>query len=114
MRKQKLPVPIFQRATAKPKSEHKEIAELTRREREILACVANGLRNREIAEKLCISEQTVKTHLTRIFAKLDVNSRLGAALAFYGKDRPADGESAAEGEAAEPVPPPARADSLVS
>jgi DNA-binding NarL/FixJ family response regulator len=40
------------------------------REKEIVALVVNGHRNREIAEKLCISEQTVKTHLYRIFKKL--------------------------------------------
>jgi DNA-binding NarL/FixJ family response regulator len=48
--------------------------------------VAEGISNQEIAQKLCISEQTVKTHLTRIFAKLDVKNRLAAALAFYGKN----------------------------
>jgi len=58
---------------------------LTRREREVLACVAEGISNQAIARKLCISEQTVKTHLTRIFAKLDVKNRLAAALLFYGK-----------------------------
>lgn len=62
------------------------MADLTRREREVLACVAEGISNHEIAQKLCISEQTVKTHLTRIFAKLSVKNRLAAALAFYGKD----------------------------
>ena len=58
---------------------------LTRREREILACVAEGTSNQAIAEKLCISEPTVKTHLSRVYAKLGVKNRLGAALVFYGK-----------------------------
>jgi len=62
------------------------LADLTRREHEVLACVAEGISNHEIARKLCISEQTVKTHLTRIFAKLAVKNRLAAALAFYGKE----------------------------
>lgn len=62
------------------------LADLTRREREVLASVAEGISNQEIAHKLCISEQTVKTHLTRIFAKLAVRNRLAAALAFYGRE----------------------------
>ena len=61
------------------------LAGLTRREREVLACVAQGTSNQEIARQLCISEQTVKTHLTRIFAKLEVKNRVGATLVFYGK-----------------------------
>lgn len=62
---------------------------LTRREREVLAHVAKGISNPDIARQLCVSQQTVKTHLTRIFAKLEVRNRVGAALAFYGKDVPA-------------------------
>jgi len=76
---------IFQR-DAQSGSQADGMADLTRREREVLACVAEGISNHEIAQKLCISEQTVKTHLTRIFAKLSVKNRLAAALAFYGKD----------------------------
>ena len=59
------------------------MASLTRREQEVLTCVADGDSNRSIAEKLCISEQTVKTHLTHIFAKLNVKNRLAAALVFF-------------------------------
>ncbi len=84
----------FQRAA--PRSAHQPdgLSELTRREHEVLAHVAQGISNQEIARKLCISEQTVKTHLTRIFAKLDVKNRLAAALAFLdgraaGGDPPA-------------------------
>jgi DNA-binding NarL/FixJ family response regulator len=76
---------IFQRDAAGPAADTMSKAELTRREREVLACVAQGISNHQIAQKLCISEQTVKTHLTHIFAKLAVKNRLGAALAFYGK-----------------------------
>ncbi len=65
------------------------LAALTRREREVLACVAQGSSNQEIAQHLCISEPTVKTHLTRIFAKLEVKNRLSAALAFYNRDQSA-------------------------
>ena len=60
------------------------LKELSRREREVLACVAQGIGNRDIASRLAISEKTVKTHLTRIFAKLDVKNRVSAALLFHG------------------------------
>lgn len=49
--------------------------ELTRREREIAELAARGLSNREIAEELCITETTVKKHLSNIFEKLEINSR---------------------------------------
>jgi len=64
------------------------LGDLTRREREVLGYVALGISNRGIAEKLCLSEQTVKTHLTNIFAKLEVRNRWAAALAFYGREMP--------------------------
>lgn len=51
---------------------------LTDREREILSLVARGTGNREIARSLFISEATVKTHLTRIYGKLGVDSRTAA------------------------------------
>lgn len=53
---------------------------LTRREREILAAIVTGLTNREIAEKLSISEDTVKHHLSRIFDKVGVSRRLELAM----------------------------------
>ncbi len=53
---------------------------LSPREREIVQLVAQGYRNREIAEKLFISEQTVKNHLHNIFDKLGVSDRLELAL----------------------------------
>lgn len=53
---------------------------LTPREVEILAMVAVGSKNEEIAEKLCISPHTVKTHIYNIFKKIDVPNRLQAAL----------------------------------
>ncbi|OGP18769.1 MAG: hypothetical protein A2054_00990 [Deltaproteobacteria bacterium GWA2_55_10] len=48
---------------------------LSEREREVVNLVGQGYRNREIADKLCISEPTVKTHLQRIFHKLDIQNR---------------------------------------
>ena len=53
-------------------------ADLSAREVEILAAVAQGLGNREIARTLFISEATVKTHLVHVFTKLDVDSRTAA------------------------------------
>lgn len=60
------------------------LAALTRREHEILAWVAQGTGNAEIASRLSISQKTVKTHLTHIFEKLAVKNRVAAALAFRG------------------------------
>ena len=58
---------------------------LTKREKEILRLVAEGLTNEEIGKKIFISEKTVKTHLTNIFDKLKVNSRFKAALLIMGR-----------------------------
>jgi DNA-binding NarL/FixJ family response regulator len=54
--------------------------ELTRREREVLALLATGLANKQIARRLDIAEATVKAHLTRIFQQLGVTDRTQAAL----------------------------------
>ncbi|ATY84178.1 DNA-binding response regulator [Kyrpidia spormannii] len=62
---------------------------LTPREREILGLIARGRSNREIAEALTISENTVKNHLKNIMAKLDVKNRAQlAALAVRGAAPP--------------------------
>ncbi|MCP9211144.1 response regulator [Streptomyces sp. NEAU-Y11] len=53
---------------------------LTAREIEVLNAVADGLTNAEIGKRLVIGEATVKTHLLRLFAKLDVNDRTRAVL----------------------------------
>jgi len=54
---------------------------ITRRELEILELIARGLSNREIAEKLFVSENTVKTHSSRLFDKLNVKRRTQAVQA---------------------------------
>jgi len=55
-------------------------AELTRREMEVLELLGEGLKNRQIAERLYISEKTVKNHMSSILAKLQVNDRTEAAI----------------------------------
>jgi DNA-binding NarL/FixJ family response regulator len=63
---------------------------LSERERQIFRCAATGLGNKELAERLAISEATVKVHLTRIFQKLGVRGRGELAAVYYGilSDRP--------------------------
>jgi DNA-binding NarL/FixJ family response regulator len=61
-------------------SRGRERSPLSQREREIVGLVAQGYKNREMAEKMFISEQTVKNHLHNIFDKLGVSDRLELAL----------------------------------
>ena len=60
------------------------LRELTDREREILARAAAGSGNKEIADQLCVSADTVKTHLHHIYRKLGVAGRVEAVLVFLG------------------------------
>ena len=65
---------------------HDELSALTDREREVLDLLSQGLTNKEIAEKLVITTNTVKRHLKAIFEKLDVHTRAAAtAIATRGK-----------------------------
>jgi len=57
-----------------------QIATLTKREREIIALIAEGLKNRQVGKRLFISETTVTHHLSSIFSKLEVSDRLELAL----------------------------------
>lgn len=61
-------------------SNYEKIESLTKREYEVLILVAEGLNNKEIANKLFISEKTVKNHVSNIFKKIKVNDRIQAAI----------------------------------
>lgn len=66
-----------------PDPEEAKIASLTPREREVIALVVEGLRNRDVASRLSISEATVRHHLTSIFAKLGVADRTELVIYSY-------------------------------
>jgi len=59
------------------------LEQITVREREVLALIAAGLTNQEIAEALTIEESTVKTHVRRILSKLDLRDRVHAVVYAY-------------------------------
>jgi len=62
-----------------------EKVNLTRKEREVVTYICKGYRNKEIAQKLSISEQTVKSHCNRIYKKLSVTDRLQLAIGHIKK-----------------------------
>jgi NarL family two-component system response regulator LiaR len=71
---------LLKRAITAPVEEHKLSGLLSKRESEILNLVALGMNNKAIAEKLFLSQRTVKAHLTNIFNKLNVASRSEAIV----------------------------------
>jgi DNA-binding NarL/FixJ family response regulator len=73
----------------KQNGEEKSVDELTHREEQIIREVANGLTNREVADKLSLSEKTVKHYMTSIMQKLQVRNRVEAVTAVmeYWKNR---------------------------
>ncbi|MDX2561657.1 response regulator transcription factor [Streptomyces sp. TX20-6-3] len=82
----------FSRLSATPRSPLKDrVGMLTERETEVLALIAQGLSNAEIATCLVVAEQTVKTHVSRILVKLGLRDRTQAAVYAFdsGLVRPA-------------------------
>lgn len=58
---------------------------LSPREAEVMTCISSGMLNADIAERMCLSQKTVKNHVNHIFAKLGARSRVEAVLAWQGR-----------------------------
>jgi len=85
----------FVRTPEVPTMAPPEVASLTEREREVLALIGRGLSNSEIAQRLFLSMATVKTHVNRVFSKLELRDRVQAVVLAYetGMVRPGEREN---------------------
>ena len=70
-------------ATGSPSAERARIDSLTPREREVVRLVSEGLKNKQIAQRMSVADVTVRHHLTSIFSKLEVADRLSLVVFAY-------------------------------
>jgi DNA-binding NarL/FixJ family response regulator len=71
---------LLENRSKAPDDDARRIATITAREREVIGLICEGLRNKEISDRLHISEATVSHHLTAIFRKLEVDDRISLVI----------------------------------
>lgn len=84
----------FARPAARVSSGDAELFTLTSREKEVLVLMARGLSNAELADRLTLSEATVKTHVARILSKLGLRDRVQAVVLAYESGLVTPGDAA--------------------